>query len=286
MPLEIWNSRTRLLAAALHLLAIGFALTFSLSARSQSASTPSPTTGTVPVHYLSAGALPGNTAQYFTALGPELNLAGSERIVLTGTLTDATGSSPITITRQLDQAIRIDIGGSSPQTLIAANLLGTVAATASLSSEGASLLETVLDDSPEGFLYGFLDGVSYRWLGSQYRTDDGTTPNYTGPFYDVYVRASTPSFLPGASTRQKQTLLDDATSFYTSSRYTASNSGGSQTQVVVTYSNWTVNSSGQAVPGTITRTENGAQVFSIQITSKASAPQQQDGLFTIPTTGN
>ena len=242
--------------------------------------TTAPVSTTSPPHYLHAATVPGLASPYAIALGPEMNSHGSERVILTGTLTDANGSLPITITRELDQNFRIDIGGSKPKTLIAGNLPGTPSVTASLSSEDIALLETLIDDSPEGFLYGFLDGVPYRWLGLRFRTDDGTKPNYEGPWYDIYIRARKLTMLPGSPQHQKFTLLDSTTALYAFSRYTSA-SGGSQVQVQVSYSNWTTNSNGQQIPGTITRTENGAQVFSIQITSKANAPTQQDGLFNV-----
>jgi len=229
-------------------------------------------------HYFSFSGLPGSLQDYYRALGNELR-PGSERTVLTGTLTTPDGTVPFTFTRELDQNARMDIGGTKPAAVVASGLLGDPSVTTGASETEDAIMETLTDDSPESFIYGVVDGASYRRIGGRFRTDDGTTPDYSGPFYDLYWRVSRVSALPGKPLREKLVFFDSLTQLFANSRYSAVRLDGTAVQVEVSYDNWT-KVDGRPVPGTISRTENGRQVFSIRVTSVASATSAADGLFT------
>jgi len=65
----------------------------------------------------------------------------------------------------------------------AAGVLGA----ASLAAADLNLLESLLDDRMESFLYGFPAGTRWRFLGARFRVDDnGATANYEDPWCDIY----------------------------------------------------------------------------------------------------
>ena len=183
-------------------LVLGLTLPWTLMGQSQSTGTVA--TGASSHHYMDVQLVQPRVSKQLSLLGPRFDTPGHERLTLTGTLTTTAGTVPVVVTRQLDEAARIDIGGSASQSLIAAGLTGSVTTSAAMTLANSNLLETVEDDTPESFFYGFQDGAAIRLLGYRFRTDDGKSPNYSGPYYDIYERratvaaASRPTFSPEA----------------------------------------------------------------------------------------
>jgi hypothetical protein len=209
------------------------------------------------------------------ALGTRLQASGNERATILGTITATGKNYPGTLTYELPNKVRIDEGGSQPQTIA---FDGTVAwaSYGNIQSSDQNLLESLLDDAPESFLYCVTHGWGSRLLIARGRMDNGLTPNYTGPFVAVYQLVG-----PGVSqpiTRPKHFYFDWATSLPLAVRYQVRESDGSVVSVETTRSNW-INANGQVSPGTITRSENGSVVFTLQAASVNFSAAASDGLF-------
>ena len=58
------------------------------------------------------------------------------------------------------------------------NTAAGVVAAATLSAADADVFESLLDDGPETFLYSFYTGYGNRFLGLQFRTDNGKASGY------------------------------------------------------------------------------------------------------------
>ena len=218
------------------------------------------------------------------ALSGYLDQAGHERRVLSGTVTQGGAVAPFTFTREMDQNVRIDFGGPSARGLVVTGLHtpGSPKSAVSGSAVQAAdydVLETLAEDTPEAFLYGFGTAAQMRWLGDGYQINDTTNPDYAGHSYGIYAVGSPSGIQPGAPRRSRSFLFDLKTQLLSETRYQIEKNGAT-VSVVVKFSGWTT-ISGQVTPTTIVRSENGVTTLSISINSAASVATQADSLFTI-----
>ena len=120
-------------------------------------------------------------------------------------------------------------------------------------------------------------GMAYRFLTGTVRADDGKTPNYKGPWYDVHVSIGKSRSQPGTPVRNKTFYFDSTTKVLVRTQYVLPDGRNVSTQ----FSNWqTVN--GQSTPGQIVRKENGVVVLSFNASAAATGPLVNDTLFTKP----
>jgi hypothetical protein len=156
------------------------------------------------------------------------------------------------------------------------NAATDVARGVSLAGEDAGILESLLDDSAESFFYGFQRGVPHRLLGLGFRTDDGKTPGYKGPWLDIYVAAGSTNSQSGKPANPKLYYFDASSGLLMRTQY--SEAGG---QDVVTEFSWqTVN--GQAFPIRIVRKVSGQDVFTFTVTGTAVSAAVNDSAFGQP----
>lgn len=170
----------------------------------------------------------------------------------------------------------LDRTGAGASSLLFDDITGVSNATA-LSSSDLGVLESLLDDSAETFLYGFTRGHARRFLGARFRTDNGKTPNYSGPWYDIYESVAPVQSLTGAPLRQKHFIFDSVSKLPVRTSYLVVQ-GGNKVQVSTEFGKWTVNA-GQATPGQIIRKENGVAVFTFDVSGASVVPAVSDGIF-------
>jgi len=226
--------------------------------------------------YVNPSGLGSEVRDYLRAYGTRLIVPGNERTTLTATYSDGKVTVPATITFQLPNQTRVNLGGASPKTLI---LNGNQP---SVTSAGANqdLLETLTDDTAESFFFGLSNGVPTQLMGTRCRNDDGKADPYTGPLRDVYRRMAPVAAVAGAPVRWKMFLFDSRTKYFAGCRYRVSRNG-STVDVEITYASWAASGS-HAYPVSIARTENGSPVFSINVLQATSAAKSIDSLFNIP----
>jgi hypothetical protein len=206
------------------------------------------------------------------ALGNRLQVIGKERTILVGTFAEASGSHQAQVTWEAPGRIRFD--RTNQPSLVYDDVVGLQNAS-SVSSSDADVLESLLDDSPESFLYGFRQDKAYRLLGTRFRTDDGKTPNYQGPWYDVYAVVGLALAKPGNPRTEKFYYFDSVTGLLWKTVYLLAGA----VKVSTEYNNWTGNTSGDPFPGQIVRRENGSAVFTFTIAAASVGAEAHDGVF-------
>jgi hypothetical protein len=234
----------------------------------------SPTSSTNSSVLLHPSSLPGVVGQYLQAFGDRIYKAGNERSTLVGTYTDKSGSFPAQLTWEAPGNIRFELTSKPGSALVFSQASGTVSAT--VTGANANVLESLLDDAAESFLYNFQGGSAYRLLGRHFRADDGKATNYQGPWYDIYSAIGPAKSQPGNPTRVKQFFLDSQTGLLAMTRYVDT----SKVPVVTEFGKWS-QINGQAFPGQIVRKENGVVVFTFAIANSSAGPSQNDGIFAI-----
>lgn len=236
--------------------------------------------------YLTPLSVPPNARLYLVALGNRIQIAGNERLTLAGTVTDHLGTGTAQLVWQLPGSVRLDRQTSPSASLVfvAGSAVGSAAGSgvqnaSAVPQADLNILETVAADAQEAFLYTFRQKAGHRLLGARFRADDGKTPNYQGPYYDIYESTGQ---VPAANNavRQKWYFFDSTSHLLAKARYLIGSAGATVT-VESQYSNWTTQN-GQAFAGKIIRTENGAAVFTFTATQGVVGPAVKDGLFPTP----
>ena len=229
--------------------------------------------------YVTQTLVPSNVREFLIALGDRVQKPGKERLTLIGTHTDQSGVVPAQLVWEVGGRLRFDRTTVPPNSLVFDNVAGLLNA-ASVSDSDLAVLESLLDHSPESFLYGFVQGRAHRFLGGRFRTDDGKAPNYTGPWFDIYERFAPVPVVTDAPLRQKHFYFDSQTKLFAKATYIVVK-GGAKVVVSTEQSKWKVNA-GQATPGQIVRKEGGVTVFTFDIASAVVGPALADGLFPKP----
>jgi len=230
--------------------------------------------------YVNPNGLGSEVRDYLRAYGTRLITPGKERTILIGTYSNGAMTAPATITFQLPNQTRLDLGGSSPKTLILNGSQTSVTAPGS----DQDLLETLSDDTAESFLFGLSNGVPTQFLGSRFRSDapNGNTDStsYAGPLRDIYRRRAPVAAVTGSPVRAKMYRFDSRTKYFAGCRYTITRNGV-PVAVEVVHGSWmTVGT--ESFPTSITRIENGTQVFSISIQQVLTAVKSLDSTFKLP----
>jgi hypothetical protein len=208
------------------------------------------------------------------ALGDRYTTTGKERITLRVSIQKGGAAAvPATMIYQLGGNFSYVDGLSS----IVFNSLTSLFSLVNADNE--ALMETVFEDSIDGLLFKIPKLGHFRNLMNRARLDDGTTPNYAGPYLDVYqVLVPLPS-LPGTPRRTKHFYFDSSTQLLDRVRFVDTTSG--QVLVEELYQNWIVQN-GVPVPSVISRTEGGVARFTVTVNSIIVGPAVSDGAFTLP----
>jgi hypothetical protein len=243
--------------------------------------TPGKTTGNVAVSstYLTRDRIPSSFLMFSTALGDRLISPGKERVVLAGTLTAGKIATQVVLTSELPGKFRLDETGG-PARKITFDGASLQSATTQAPAD-QDLMESLFADTPETLLYGTSQGAAIRVLGFRFRSDDGKTPNYQGPYTDVIEFSLPVSVRADRAMHTKLYKFDSGTHLLNSVRYFLPTSDPKVKQAVETLITWqTIN--GQLTPATITRTQDAATVFIFRAVSASVGASASDGLFAHP----
>jgi hypothetical protein len=246
-----------------------------LSAQSLSTTAPTSTKASVvPPAYVAITLVPSVAGDYLRAFGKRIQQPGLERTTLTGTYSDASGGSGAArLVWEVPGRLRFDRADKPASVLIYDNVTG-LANASSFSPAELNILESLLNDSAEWFFYGFIRGDAHRYYGGRFRTDNGKTPDYQGPYYDIHQVMTPVPVQPGSPSRSKLFYFDSVGKLLVKTQYTDS----SGVSVATEASGWT-SSAGQSFPGNIVRRESGMAVFTFTVSSAAAGPSVSDGTF-------
>jgi len=274
-----------LLIAALGVTAVGFAFTHVKRRGSISNATPEKRQSVSNVskgsrkEYVRRGLLAPRLAPHLNALGDRLEKRGKERLTFTGVLRLAADSQPrqIGATLEFPDRIRVVLQNGPQNRLLTFDGDETKAGSVPPANDELDLIETLAYDSAEHFFAAQTQGSAMRFLGTRFRTDDGSAADYDGPYYDVYkigdqVKASGQERLAKLYYFNSDTLLLERVTYVI-------NRDGSEVNVETKLSDWR-ELEGQQVARRIERFENGKSVLLINIRSAQFGRRTDDGIFT------
>jgi hypothetical protein len=270
-----------LVTLALSLSAITFATARILRHKTTDAkpvTTQNPASVTTPNRnaYVRRAQLSPKLALNLNALGNRLERPGQERLSLAGTWRVAGTAQPreFAATLEFPDKLRLTVGG--PQNRVITFDGQQTRATQIPAADELDLIETLAYDSAEHFFAAQMQGNAMRFLGARFRTDDGSNPDYDGPYFDVYKIADQIQTLE-QERPVKLYYFNSDTLLLERVTYVA-NRDGSEIKVETTLSDWR-SSEGQKVARRIERFENGKSVFVLTVRSAGLGRRADDGIF-------
>ena len=215
-------------------------------------------------------------AMNLNALGNRLEKPGQERVSLVGTWRVSGTAQPreFAATLEFPDKLRLTVGG--PQNRVITFDGQQTKALQKPAADELDLIETLAYDSAEHFFAAQMQGNAIRFLGSRFRTDDGSTTDYDGPYFDIYkiadhIKTSEQERAAKLYYFNSETLLLERVTYDV-------NRGGSEINVETKLSDWRV-VDGQQVARRIERLENGKSVFVLTIRSAGLGRRTDDGIF-------
>jgi hypothetical protein len=231
--------------------------------------------------YVLRAALRHSLGNALGVLGDRLEKPGKERLTMLGTLRrqGSTQAVPCRLFLEWPRRVRLEEQGAQPR-VYGSDGNDKWALGSPLSVADQEVIETLAFDSAEGFFQGQVQGFATRALSTRARADNGTTPNYTGPFYDIYQVSDRIGSGLALRMQPKLFLFNSNTLLLERVRYQIERASN-PTPVEVQISGWQ-SLNGQQVPTSISRLEGGASVLTLTITSAAFGQRQNDGIFNRP----
>jgi hypothetical protein len=224
--------------------------------------------------YVNAGRLWPRLRGALRAMGDRLEKPGKERLTLTGTLMRDGDSAPFVMVSEFPGKLRLEVTGRGAGNTLVFN--ERARGRGATDARDADLIETLVFDTAEHFFEGQSLGVGTRLLGSRFRADDGATPHYDGPFYDIYQVDETVEAARPPRHRTKLYYVNSDTMLIERVRY--EDQGGGATVRVGVELEWQ-QVGGQRVPRRITRTEGGSPVLTFVVNAATVGQRVEDGLF-------
>lgn len=213
--------------------------------------------------------------RHLNALGDHLEKAGKERLAITGVLRLSADSQTreIAATLEFPDKLRLAIQNGSQDRLITFDAHKT---NGQVDSGELDLIESLTYDSAEHFFDAQMEGKAMRFLGSRFRTDDGSNPDYNGPYFDIYKIADRID-AAGEERAAKLYYFNSETLLLERVTYIV-NRNGSEINIETKLSDWRVED-GQKVARRIERIVNGKSVFVLNIRSARFGRSADDGIF-------
>ena len=212
--------------------------------------------------------------RYAQALGMRVEAPGKERLTISGTLVEDRGASQVSLTYELSGAFRLDyqggrtLGFDGDESWSRGRVLG---------ANDRDLMEALSANSPEGFFSAIRSGSGMRRLGERFRADDGTTPNYAGPYFDVYQLGGPVPHQGDDELRTRFFYFDSETGLLRRVRYLTRRQGASKT-IEVRFDDW-LSASGDAIPQHITVFYDDSKEFEFTATGATFSTRADDGAF-------
>lgn len=213
-----------------------------------------------------------------SSLGDRLERPGKERLVVTGTLARGDEpAAPFVLTREFPDRLRLEETGARGRRVYVFNA-DHPAGGGVREREELDVVETLLFDTAEQFFAAQMRGAATRQVGQRVRLDDGSTPNYSGPYCAVYqvteeARGGSPH-----SPRSKFYYFNADTMLLERVMYQSAGEGDARRQVEVRLSDWRT-SEGQATPRRVVRVVDGTPVLTLTIEAARVAAKADDGSF-------
>jgi hypothetical protein len=203
------------------------------------------------------------------ALGDRVLQPGKERTTIAGDLvTDVGERHKVRVILQLPSKVRIEglrrNGGS---------VFDGTSSRGTPSRIEEQLLEIFSSDTAEAMMASSRDGAAVQLLGRRVRS----TPDGSGPLYDIYEWAGPVGSSPSAVERLKRYAFDSETGLLAYTQY-LDESFSPPLSVQIRFSDWR-KIEASAYPGRIDRIENGHLTFSWTAAEIVASAVQDPGTF-------
>lgn len=275
------KKQQKIVWTALLVLALGLTALAVASARKARALRPAarnlnpaaPTNGTGR-RYLRRASLWPQLRLNLKALGDRLEKPGKERLTLIGTISRDGQSQPVLLVLEFPDRLRLETQSGIQRDVLTFNGKRGAKAGGAFDQSEEDLVETLAYDTAEHFFIGQGNGMATRFLGSRFRADDGTTRNYTGPFYDIYQTNEQVKL--GAVTREQTKAYCFNSETLLLERVTYRNRVSQPVEIRIT--GWR-DVQGQQVPTRIVRIEAGQPVLTLVVSSASVGSALTDSIF-------
>ena len=217
---------------------------------------------------INASSLPYDLGNSLTAMGSQMQSTGAAQAVFVGVVTDSSGTRTARITVQAPCYVSYQESASRALSFDCNRLKS---ASGTISAADDPILESLMANLPDTVFLQVAGGGSIRRLPVTFRNDDGTNPNYAGPWWNMYVFNPIPrAALVADGPFQQQLFLavDSATRLPAEVRVIENERTPTQKVIQTKYSGW-FQQAGQWFPGKIVRLEGGLQVLSFQVQQAA-----------------
>jgi hypothetical protein len=229
--------------------------------------------------YVRPGNLSPKLIWHLKAMGDRLEKPGRERLSVSGTLSRADAKAEeVTALWEFPDRLRLTRQKGNQARVIAFDGEQVKAGGNPLDEAEQDLIETLVYGSAEHFFETQMQGMATRLLGSRFRLDDGSSADYTGPYYDVYKVADQINTSPDRREQIKLYYFNSDTLLLERVVYEI-NRNGSTVKVEERLGDWT-REQGQQVARRIERFENGESVFVLTIGAAHLSARADDGAFT------
>jgi hypothetical protein len=228
---------------------------------------------------IAPGDLPAVFAASLQRMGGRLTSADKATTVISGTLTDTSGTVPAQIIVQAPGYLRFQENSGSR--VFTYNGNRWQAKNGKGGQEDQRVEESLLAHSPDSVFLQLANGGAFRRIGSRFRTDDGTTPNYSGPYWTLY--AFTPTGRQGLSWGEALqqgyfVAIDEKTRLLSEVRVVLQSPGTTAQVTQTKFNNW-IQQAGQWYPGEIIRVENARQVLKFTVQQGVTGAQLATSTF-------
>ena len=231
--------------------------------------TPSRSEKKPKVEFLSRLARQPEAFRLASKLGKRFTGEQRTNSVIVGTLTSGSGEERIRLVRRQDESgeqVEIAVGNGP------ASLTWTAASGALSSDEPAAggtraLIERLVFDSPDHFVFAQFNGASYRLIGRNVRpVEAGGADDYSGPTWHV-VSVQEPAANGANEAGDGWRLYHINTRTGLLDRIVSREDGGA---VVAEFSDW-VNQQGEMVPSRVTWSRRGQVIMQLSLTNFSQA---------------
>jgi hypothetical protein len=231
------------------------------------------------IGYIAGHMLWPSLREPFRIMAARLEKPGAELIIFTGSLSrlKSQRSAPVPVRVILAHPNQLRLEEVNKVTVFDGSSLSKVGD--ELTDDDADEIESLLLDYPERLFVGQVSGNPVTQLGSRFRADDGSTPNYKGPYYDVYKMAE------GLNITASPAVSEDNREFTIKRYYINSDTHlieriayerrrGRTTKVEVKLDDWrTVEK--QKMPFSVTRLEDGTPTLRFKVNAAVIANRIQ-----------
>ena len=206
--------------------------------------------------------LPWEFAAVLKKMGGRLSGVDNALVTIAGTYSEAGETQQVQVSVQAPGYLRFEETGKANPRILTFDGSQFQVKNGKGGQNDMRVQESLMAYMPDTLLLQIAEGGGLRRIGSNFRTDNGKTPNYTGPYWTLYefTPADRPGLAKGQALQQGIFIaIDQRSALISEVRVVSKAPGAPQSVTQTKFNNW-LQQNGQWYPGEIVRLENGSQV--------------------------